>query len=329
MFKNLLKERNIELIMKDDLDGSFFSNSEIIINKGFLENILKEKGIKRYFLAEEASVIEAQKIEGEVKEKKIIGFGGGKAIDIAKKVSFDLNLPLISIPTAPSHDGLVSKNCSLYQSEERKSIPTKYPDKLVIPLNLWRKCGDLRKAGLCDIFSNIIALEDISLAEAKGEKFKDLYKDLSWQAVEKAENYKDERELVEALILSGIAMEETSRYSSGSEHEVERILEKKLRGKFLHGQLVGAGSLISAKVYSFYFDQFPKLEFNPKTIFQKIKDLFQKKDLFDFARLPLKETKPDDLKEVSRERPERYNLWNFINSNDVNWLKIVEEILYD
>lgn len=329
MLKNLLKERNIELVViDDDLDKSLFLNGEIITNKGFLEDILSEKGIKKYFPIEESSISEAQKIEKEVKEKKIIGFGGGKAIDIAKKVSFDLDLSFISIPTAPSHDGLVSKNCSLYQSEKRETMPAKYPDKLIIPLNLWRQCGDLRKAGLCDIFSNIIALEDISLAETKGEKFKDFYKDLSWQAVKKAENCKNERELAEALILSGIAMEETSRYCSGSEHDVERLLGIKLKGRFLHGQLVGAGALISAKVYSLYFDKFPKLEFETKTLFKKIKELFQRKDLFNFACLPLKEIKPDALKEVSQVRPERYNLWNFIDSNSINWQKIIGEILY-
>ncbi len=329
MLENLLRERNIELVFENSLDNLSFSNSEIITNVGLLEDILLEKGIKKYFTVKEASLFEAQKIEKKVREKKIIGFGGGKAIDVAKKVSFDLDLTFISIPTAPSHDGLVSKNSSLYRSTKRESMSTKYPQKLVIPLNLWKKCGHLRKAGLCDIFSNIIALEDLSLAETKGEKFKDFYKDLSWQAVKKAENYKDERELAEALILSGIAMEETSKYSSGSEHEIERLLEEKLELRFLHGQLVGAGALVSSKVYSLYSDKFPKLEFETKSLFEKIKELFQKKDLFDFACVPLREVDSCVFKEISQVRPERYNLWNFIDSNTINWQEVIKQILYD
>ena len=34
-----------------------------------------------------------------------IGIGGGSKIDLAKKIAYDLNVPFISVPTAPSHDG--------------------------------------------------------------------------------------------------------------------------------------------------------------------------------------------------------------------------------
>ena len=38
----------------------------------------------------------------------IIGVGGGRSVDIAKLIGFNLKRPFISIPTSASHDGIAS-----------------------------------------------------------------------------------------------------------------------------------------------------------------------------------------------------------------------------
>lgn len=43
----------------------------------------------------------------------IIGVGGGRVIDTAKIVSYNLDIPFISVPTAASHDGIVSGRATL------------------------------------------------------------------------------------------------------------------------------------------------------------------------------------------------------------------------
>ncbi|MCD6274540.1 MAG: iron-containing alcohol dehydrogenase [Candidatus Aenigmarchaeota archaeon] len=330
-FEELLDERRIELKYVNDNNFDELKGKAIITNKGsFTRNLLLNLGFEDFHPVSEASIEEAEQIKNLIKERDIVGFGGGKAIDVAKKIASDLNLNLISVPTAPSHDGLISKNCSLYKGSKRETIPAKYPRKIIIPLNLWKNSGNLKKAGICDLISNLIALQDLSLAEKRGEQFSEFYKKLSFESVEKVLNCRDEKELAESLILSGLAMEETSRYCSGSEHEVERLLENKINeGKYLHGQLAGTGILISAKVYSLYSDKLKDLRFGSENFFEYIRNLMKKKDVYNFAILPLldEKFKPEILKEVSEVRPERFTLWNVVDSKKIDFERVINEII--
>jgi len=331
-FRELLDERGIELKYVNDNNFDELKRKAIITNKGsFTRKLLLNLGFEDFHPVSEASIEEAEQIKEMIKEKDIVGFGGGKAIDVAKKIASDLNINLISVPTAPSHDGLISKNCSLYKGSKRETIPAKYPRKVIIPLHLWKNSGNLKKAGICDLISNLIALQDLSLAEKeRGEQFSEVYKKLSIESVKKVLNCGDEKELAESLILSGLAMEETSRYCSGSEHEVERLLENKINeGKYLHGQLAGTGILISAKVYSLYSDKLKDLRFGSENFFEYIRNLMKKKDVYNFALLPLldEKFKPEILKEVSEVRPERFTLWNVIDSRNIDFERVINEII--
>ena len=330
--ENLLEQRKIKLeFVEDSLD--FFArirDKEIITNdSSFTKGLLREAGIEHFYSVRDASLREAEELKEKVRGKEIVGLGGGRAIDIAKKVSFDLGLRLISVPTAPSHDGLVSRNCTLCNNNsKRESMPTKYPDQLIIPLRLWRNCGDLRKAGICDLLSNLIALQDLSLAESRnGGKFNNFYKELSFKASQAA-NFKTEKEFAYSLIISGIAMEENSCYCSGSEHEIEKLLEERMKGRYLHGQLVGTGALISAKVYSVYYKELPDLRFDGESFFADMKKKMEEEKVCQFALIPLKDKdfKPEFLKEVNKIRPERYSIWNAIDSENVDWEKIISQI---
>jgi len=332
--RKLLRQRRIKLKFFENERKALrrLKGKEIITNDSeFTKNLLEEAGFNFYHVVDEATLETVEIIKEEmrgIKAKEIAGVGGGKAIDVAKKVASDLNIKLISFPTAPSHDGLISKNCSLYdKTGKRKTIPAVYPRKLIIPLKLWRNSGRLRKSGICDLISNFVALQDISLAEKQGEKFESLYKYLSLQAT-KLTNFGKEKHFAHALIFSSLAMEKTSRYCSGSEHEVERLLEEKLRNNYLHGQLSGTGTLISAKIYSNFADRFSDLRFDSKKLFNLVKDEMKRENVFKFALEPLKDERfdPQWLKELSRMRPERYTLWNEIDSEKINWEEIIEEV---
>jgi|GEM_PF-2661455 len=331
--KKLLRERRIKIKFFENEKKALrkIKGKEIITNDDeFTKNLLQKAGFLFFHIVDKATVETVEIIKEEmknIKKKEIVGVGGGKAIDVAKKVAADLKIKLISFPTAPSHDGLISKNCSLYCGNKRKTIATVYPDKIIIPLNLWRNSGNLRKAGICDLLSNIIALQDISLAERKGEKFEDLYKYLSFNAT-KLVNFEKEKHFAYALIFSGLAMEKSSQYCSGSEHIIERLLEEKMPNGYLHGQLAGSGSLISAKIYSNFIKSCPELRFDCLHLFDSIKEGMKKENVFDFAKEPLKDARfnPEWLKDLSRLRPERYTLWNEIDSQKINWQEIIEEI---
>jgi len=330
----LLRQRRIKLKFAENEKKALrkLRGKEIITNdSAFTRNLLKEAGFNFFHIVDEATLNTVEVIKEEMRNisaNEVVAVGGGKAIDVAKKVAADLNISLISFPTAPSHDGLISKNCSLYDNDgKRKTIPAVYPRKVIVPLNLWRNSGNLRKSGICDLVSNYVALQDLSLAEKRGEKFNCLYKYLSFQAT-KLINFEKEKHFAYALIFSGLAMEESSRYCSGSEHIIERLLEEKNQNAYLHGQLSGSGTLISAKIYSKFADKFPELRFDSKKLFNLVRDEMKRENIIDFALLPLKDEKfnPDWLKEASQMRPDRYTLWNVVNSQELNWEEIIEEI---
>lgn len=331
--EKLLKERSIELKYADsDYGFPELSKKAIITNKSeFTRKLLEAKGFNKFHEINEASVKKAGILKKKINEAGVVGFGGGRAIDLAKKISFDLGIDLISIPTAPSHDGLISKNCSLENRGARKTYPAKYPSKLIIPVELWKNSGELKKAGICDILSNIVALQDIKLSETRGETFSETYKNYSKEAVKRVLGHLDEKELSKALILSGFAMEETSRYCSGSEHEVERLLERILGSAYLHGQLAGTGTIICAKVYSMYSDKLPDFEGNSCKFYDEIRSQMEKLKVYEYATRPLYDSsfKPEVLREVSKIRPERYTLWNAIDSIKVDWKHVIDKILKD
>lgn len=329
----LLEERNIHLkyIDRPTYLRKVLPEQQIITNDdSFTRNLLLNAGFTKFHPVSIASIGVADDLAKKIGGGEIVGVGGGKAIDVAKRVSVLLDRPFVAFPTAPSHDGLISKNCSLYDGHKRVSLPAKYPRKLIIPLHLWKNSGRLRKAGLCDILSNMVALQDLSLAASKGVPFDPFYKDMSLAAVEKVLKLRDDKDLAQALILSGIAMETGSQYCSGSEHETERLLEGKMNGKYLHGQLAGTGTLISAKVYLIYAEKMPRtLTFDSRNLFKQITSVMQHLDILDFSLQPLidPDFKPDWLREVSLVRPERYTLWNEVGSEKLDWEKIISKLL--
>ncbi|EDY34713.1 hypothetical protein ABOONEI_2543, partial [Aciduliprofundum boonei T469] len=43
----------------------------------------------------------------------LVGVGGGSKIDLAKKASYDLGIPFISVPTIATHDGIASPRATI------------------------------------------------------------------------------------------------------------------------------------------------------------------------------------------------------------------------
>ena len=57
----------------------------------------------------------------------LVGLGGGKALDIAKYVSFLLRRPYLAVPTSLSNDGFCSPQSSLEIAGRRLSLPSAMP----------------------------------------------------------------------------------------------------------------------------------------------------------------------------------------------------------
>jgi len=192
----------------------------------------------------------------------IIGFGGGKVIDIAKIVSEKSGKNFISVPTVPSHDGIASPLVS---------IPAKdryYSRFSLTPLAVFADTSILSTApqvyissGFGDVIGKLTAVKDWRLAhlitgEYYGEYAAQQAKLCAESVMKKAEEIgcrteDGVRTLVEALITCGIviAIAGSSRPCSGSEHLFAHALDYVADFPSLHGLEVGIGTILMSYLH--------------------------------------------------------------------------------
>ncbi len=192
----------------------------------------------------------------------LVGLGGGKPIDTAKMASDELDVGFVSVPTAASHDGIVSGRGSIPEGDTRHSVAAEPPlavvaDTEVIADAPW----ELTTAGCADIISNYTAVADWQLAQRlKGVEYSEYGGALSQMT---AEMLVDNADLirpgleesawivVKALVSSGVAMSiaGSSRPASGAEHLFSHQLDRIAPGRALHGHQVGVGSIMTAYLH--------------------------------------------------------------------------------
>jgi glycerol-1-phosphate dehydrogenase [NAD(P)+] len=266
---------------------------------------------------------------------EVIGFGGGRPLDVAKMIAKEAGVELISVPTTPSHDGIVSGTSSLVFDGKKRSVRSKLPSRVIFPIHYLRTApSSLRDSGKCDILVKPIVWQDLSLAQAHGkEELEARYMIPSLLAVKELLKGRGIDSLVKSLFLSGRSMESTSKYGSQSEHEVEKALRD--IAMYPHGQLVGSGGLVSTKVYEIHASELPgQLFFDARKLYHELVRLFKSMGVYEHALRPLMEMWEEQrsdfiarLRRVSEVRPERYNLWNVVDSRRVDWKSVIEGIL--
>lgn len=211
-------------------------------------------------IVKESSLKEAERIGKSCsKPGCIIGAGGGGVIDVGKKVSIDLGSTFISIPTAPSHDGIASERISLTDGNVKHSLRGNPPTAIVADIEILMNAPcRLIASGCADAISNYTAVFDWRLARDRGEYYSDYAGNLALLSartvMKSAELIKEKKErgirnLVEALISSGISMSlvGSSRPASGAEHMFSHALDM-LGSQALHGEQCGFGSILTAKL---------------------------------------------------------------------------------
>jgi len=203
-------------------------------------------------------VEDAESVAREIGAGFIIGAGGGRSIDIAKLASVRADVPILSVPTAASHDGICSAQVSLSINGETTSVSAQAPLAIVADTNIISRApARLLSAGCGDIISNYTALLDWQLAyRLKNEEYSEYAAALSDMTakmiVKLAPTIKpgleeSARTVVKALISSGVAMSiaGSSRPASGSEHKFAHSVNRIAPGKALHGELCGIGTVIA------------------------------------------------------------------------------------
>ena len=223
-------------------------------------------GIEPVVVTVEKATFDAVERVIEVAESEdvsyLVGIGGGKAIDIAKMASYHLEMGFLSVPTAASHDGIVSNRGSVPEGDTRHSVAAEPPlavvaDTAVLAQAPW----ELTTAGCADIISNYTAVMDWRLAKRlKDVEYSEYAAALSEMT---AEILVDNADLIrpgleesawvvsKALMSSGVAMSiaDSSRPASGAEHLFSHQLDRLAPGAALHGHQVGVGSIMTAYLH--------------------------------------------------------------------------------
>jgi glycerol-1-phosphate dehydrogenase [NAD(P)+] len=187
----------------------------------------------------------------------VVGVGGGRVIDTAKIVSYNLDRPFISVPTAASHDGIASSRASVPMEGGASSLEAQPPIAIVADTGIIAAAPHrLLAAGCADILSNYTAVLDWDLSHRlTGERVSEYAVALSRMTAElimknatgiKPHHEESARFVINALVSSGVAMSiaGSSRPGSGGEHKFGHALERCCPGKALHGEACGIGTII-------------------------------------------------------------------------------------
>ncbi|MFA1610518.1 NAD(P)-dependent glycerol-1-phosphate dehydrogenase [Halobellus rubicundus] len=193
----------------------------------------------------------------------LVGLGGGKPIDTAKMASDRLGCGFVSVPTAASHDGIVSGRSSIPEGDTRHSVAADPPLAVVADTEILAEAPwDLTTAGCADIISNYTAVKDWQLAHRlKNVEYSEYAGALSQMTaemlVESSDAIKPEFEesawlVAKALVSSGVAMSiaGSSRPASGAEHLISHQLDRLVPGRALHGHQVGVAAVVTEYLHS-------------------------------------------------------------------------------
>jgi glycerol-1-phosphate dehydrogenase [NAD(P)+] len=184
----------------------------------------------------------------------VAGIGGGRTIDVTKFAANMAGIPMVSVATNLSHDGIAAPTSSLEHESGKASYGVAPPVAVIVDLDSVHAAPDrLVRAGIGDAVSNLSAIADWELAAAdNGERIDGLAVTLARSAAQAVLHQpgtiaSDEflTVLAEALILSGMAMTVagSSRPCSGGDHEILHAIDKLYPGAGTHGELAGVGAL--------------------------------------------------------------------------------------
>lgn len=228
-----------------------------------IEKSLKLKKIKFVWHTSKDNQLKSlNQIQKDVKKDNsdlIAGIGGGRSVDTAKLISYNLGKPFVSLPTAASHDGMASPFVSV-KSDKPHSVVATAPMGVFVDIDVIKKApARLLASGCGDLIANIIAVKDWQLGHKKKNEYYGRYAaDLAMMSAEIvmenssefARKGLDARVIVEGLISAGVAscIAGSSRPCSGAEHLFSHALDKIAPGIGLHGEKCGIGSIMIAKL---------------------------------------------------------------------------------
>ncbi|MGQ9552444.1 MAG: NAD(P)-dependent glycerol-1-phosphate dehydrogenase [Candidatus Bathycorpusculaceae bacterium] len=217
------------------------------------------------FLVETATIKDVEVVEEKIRMLKpqvVLGVGGGTKIDVAKLSSARQKVPFISVPTAASHDGIVSPLSSVKGSEKPYSVMAQAPMAIIADTDIIRQAPRRSIISGCgDVIAKFTAVKDWKLGrEENNEYYGEYAASLALMSAElimrnvdaiRPENEEGLRVLMEALISCGVAMSiaGSSRPCSGSEHLFSHALDMISQKHAMHGEQCGVGAIMMAYLH--------------------------------------------------------------------------------
>lgn len=180
----------------------------------------------------------------------IVAVGGGRVVDLCKKISKDLEINLVSIPTSIANDGLISPISVIRDGNYSISIPGKMPNIVILDLqSITQAPVEFIHAASCDIVTNLSATNDWDLSQIDNDLNQGLAKELAIAAANAVlnmytwdlNNLDFVKTIISGQILSGISMavSGSSRPCSGAEHLLSHAMDYlKIAPEMLHGKKV-------------------------------------------------------------------------------------------
>ena len=192
----------------------------------------------------------------------VMGVGGGRPIDVAKTASFFTDTSFVSIPTAPSHDGVASNIASIRKEGSRTSIAAHPPHCVVADINVIAQAPHRLVASGCgDVVSNMTAILDWKLGrDTRNENYSRYASAISQMSytiltrnirLVRPGSVAGVQLVMDALVASGMAMSiyGSSRPASGGEHLVAHVLDRLSSSTALHGEKCGVATIYTMYIH--------------------------------------------------------------------------------
>lgn len=226
--------------------------------------VFPENGGKKLQPNEHAIALAAENFDNSC--DLLLTVGSGSVNDVCKAVAFELDVPQITVGSAPSMDGYTSASSSLEINSTKASITYKSPVGVVCDVDYMAQAPmRMLWAGLGDIAAKTCSIREWEMASIiRGEFFCPQTAQMVVQSYERSfsgaagipTRDKDSvYAVIEGLLLSGVCMAlvDSSRPASGLEHYFSHSWEMMAiaRGEDydLHGIYVGIGTLITLRLF--------------------------------------------------------------------------------
>ena len=238
------------------------NNVKKIVQKKIEASLVASKIKSSWYLAktnDEKTILDIEKKVRQSKSELVIGVGGGRSVDVAKMIGFNLNKPFVSLPTSASHDGIASPFVSVKGNKPHSLVATA-PLGVFVDVDIMKRAPTkLLASGCGDLIAKVTAVHDWQLGRDKtGEYYGRYSAELALMSAEflikNSARFSKKglhiREIVEALISAGVAscIAGSSRPCSGAEHLFSHAVDKLEPGVGLHGEKCGIGTILISKL---------------------------------------------------------------------------------